>query len=47
MGSYSILREHTLVMAGDSVDSATVWQGWPATNSLTLEQYYEELFSSR
>jgi hypothetical protein len=30
MEDHSILLEHTLVLAGETVDSGSVWQGWPS-----------------
>ena len=39
----SILLEHTLVLAGESVDSNTVWQGWPSDVQMTLKDYYSHL----
>lgn len=29
MQAHALLREHTLVMAGETVDIGSVWQGWP------------------
>lgn len=34
MAPYSVLREHTLVMAGDQVDPGSAWQGWPSRHIL-------------
>jgi hypothetical protein len=39
----SILREHTLVMAGEIVDSGSVWQGWPSQSQLDLETHRRQL----
>jgi len=41
--SHSILKEHTLVLAGENVDSGQVWQGWPSTSSLPLTHHRAEL----
>lgn len=35
----SILLEHTLILAGDVVDSGTVWQGWPSKTQISLEEH--------
>lgn len=39
MSDYSIMQEHTLVLAGDTVDSGSVWQGWPSNQITPLEIY--------
>ena len=39
MESRSILLEHTLVLAGESVDCDTVWQGWPSEAQISLKEY--------
>lgn len=39
MEPYTILQEHTLVLAGESVDIGSVWQGWPSKASIRLEEY--------
>ena len=39
MEPYSILQEHTLVLAGESVDVGSVWQGWPSSGAQRLEDY--------
>jgi carbonic anhydrase/acetyltransferase-like protein (isoleucine patch superfamily) len=39
MSDFSIMQEHTLVLAGDTVDSGSVWQGWPSNNITPLEIY--------
>ena len=41
--SHSILKEHTLVLAGENVDSGQVWQGWPSVSSLPLTSHRAEL----
>ena len=35
----SILLEHTLVLAGESVDADTVWQGWPSDVQMSRKNY--------
>jgi len=32
----SMMLEHTLVMAGETVDMGSVWQGWPSSSSTSL-----------
>lgn len=39
MEKHSILLEHTLVLAGENVDSGFVWQGWPSSTTLTLSAH--------
>lgn len=39
MQPHSILLEHTLVMAGESVESEIVWQGWPNRVQYSLWDY--------
>lgn len=41
MEAGSILLEHTLVLAGESVDANFVWQGWPSNVQISLETYLE------
>ena len=36
MEARAILLEHTLVLAGETVESGTVWQGWPSSTQETL-----------
>lgn len=36
MEARSILREHTLVLAGETVESGSVWQGWPSSTQESL-----------
>ena len=36
MDAHSMLLEHTLVMAGETVDCGSVWQGWPTRSQITL-----------
>jgi carbonic anhydrase/acetyltransferase-like protein (isoleucine patch superfamily) len=43
MDSYSILLEHTLVLAGDVVDSGSVLQGWPSNNHIYLAHHRERM----
>jgi len=45
MDAHSMLLEHTLILAGDSVDSMTVWQGWPSKTRKSMKQHRKELFS--
>ena len=45
MSDYSIMQEHTLVLAGDTVDSGSVWQGWPSNQIIPLEIYRKEVMS--
>ena len=44
MENHSIMLEHTLVLAGDTVDCGQVWQGWPSKNQLNLTAYREKLW---
>jgi hypothetical protein len=39
MSDFSIMQEHTLVLAGDTVDSGSAWQGWPSHQITPLEIY--------
>ena len=43
MEDKSILLEHTLVLAGESVDGGTVWQGWPSDVQMSLKDYQEHI----
>jgi hypothetical protein len=43
MEAQSILLEHTLILSGDTVDSASVWQGWPSKTHTSLDVYRDEL----
>jgi hypothetical protein len=43
MEPFSILQEHTLVLAGESVDVGSVWQGWPSSGAQRLEDYRSAL----
>jgi hypothetical protein len=43
MDDHSILLEHTLILAGDTVDTRTVWQGWPSKVSKSLKQHEDGL----
>ncbi len=45
MSDYSIMQEHTLVLAGDTVDSGSVWQGWPSNNITPLETYRKHMMN--
>ena len=45
MSDYSIMLEHTLVLAGDIVDSGAVWQGWPSSTHISLERHRKTLMS--
>ena len=36
MDAHSMLLEHTLVMAGETVDCGSVWQGWPTRSQIAL-----------
>lgn len=38
-----MLQEHTLVLAGESVDCGTSWQGWPSRQQVGLESYRASL----
>lgn len=42
----SILLEHTLVLAGESADSNTVWQGWPSDVQMDLHDYQAHIKSN-
>lgn len=35
----SMLLEHTLVLAGETVESGTVWQGWPSDSQKSLNSH--------
>jgi hypothetical protein len=39
MDDHSIMLEHTLVLSGETVDTGSVWQGWPAGKKFFLEDY--------
>lgn len=43
MSDYSLMLEHTLVLAGDVVDSGSVWQGWPSSTHISLEVHRKNL----
>lgn len=43
MSDFSIMQEHTLVLAGDTVDSGSVWQGWPSHQITPLEIYRQSV----
>jgi hypothetical protein len=43
MSDYSVMQEHTLVLAGDTVDSGSVWQGWPSHQITPLEIYRKQV----
>lgn len=43
LDAHSVLLEHTLVMAGEVVESGTVWQGWPARSRRSLVQHRAEV----
>ena len=43
MEDRSILLEHTLVLAGESVDNDTVWQGWPSDVQMSLQDYQQHI----
>jgi hypothetical protein len=30
MDGHAILLEHTLILAGETVEAGSVWQGWPS-----------------
>ena len=36
MDAHSIMLEHTLVMAGETVDIGSVWQGWPSRSQVRV-----------
>jgi hypothetical protein len=36
MEGRSVLLEHTLVLAGEAVESGSVWQGWPSASQQSL-----------
>ena len=42
MENNSIMLEHTLIMAGDILESNTVKQGWPACKEYSLQQYFKQ-----
>lgn len=37
------MLEHTLVLSGETVDSGSVWQGWPAKKKFFLEDYRSDI----
>ena len=37
MDDHSVMLEHTLVLAGEVVDSGMVWQGWPCMKQFSLD----------
>lgn len=39
----AMMLEHTLVMAGETVDRGTVWQGWPSSNSISLFAHRQKI----
>lgn len=39
MEAHSILLEHTLVLAGEQVESGSVWQGWPNRSQVPLKDH--------
>lgn len=43
MENHSAMLEHTLVLAGETVDNGKVWQGWPSATQLSLNAYREAL----
>ncbi len=43
MDDYSIMLEHTLVLSGETVDTGSVWQGWPAGKKFFLEDYRSDM----
>ena len=43
MDPHSILKEHTLVLAGECVESGRVWQGWPSSKQSSLEMHREDV----
>ena len=43
MEDHSILLEHTLALAGETVEEGKVWQGWPSSRKLSLEDYRHDV----
>jgi hypothetical protein len=43
MDDHSIMLEHTLVLAGETVDKGKVWQGWPSEKQFLLEDYRQDI----
>ena len=39
MDNNSILLEHTLILLGETVDSNSVYQGWPSEGGASLTEY--------
>ena len=37
------MLEHTLVLSGETVDTGSVWQGWPAGKKFFLEDYRSDM----
>jgi hypothetical protein len=38
-----MMLEHTLVMAGETVDMGSVWQGWPSSSSTSLFAHRQKM----
>ena len=45
MDAHSMMLEHTLVMAGECVDTGSVWQGWPSKSQSSLLQHRSKVSS--
>ncbi len=45
MEPHSILKEHTLVLAGEKVEVGSVWQGWPSRNQVNLSEHREDVLA--
>lgn len=43
MDAHSILLEHTLVLAGETVECGSVWQGWPSQTQISLTKHRQLL----
>lgn len=37
------MLEHTLVLSGETVDTGSVWQGWPALKRFSLQDYRRDM----
>lgn len=45
MEPHAVMQEHTLVLAGETVDSGSVWQGWPSKSQTSLESHRQVMQS--
>lgn len=45
MENHSILKEHTLILAGDTVEACSVWQGWPSKTHCLVDMHQQDLIA--